>query len=151
MRMTVKMVMVVILGILVTAGAAAQFDKPEDAIRYRKSVMVLIGQHFKQMGAVVKGKAAYNGQAFAANADLLKTLATLPWEAALVPGTDKGDTTLSASVFSKSDAFKETAAAFEAATAKLAEASRGGNLDAAKTEFSRVAKNCKACHDQFRK
>ena len=37
-----------------TAVAAAQFANPDDAVNYRKAVMVMIGHHFKSMGAVVK-------------------------------------------------------------------------------------------------
>ncbi|MGD9332611.1 MAG: cytochrome c [Desulfobacterales bacterium] len=139
------------VALCIATGALAQFSKPEDAIRYRKSVMVLIGQHFKALGAVVKGKVAYDPQAFAADAELVQTLATLPWEAALVPGTDKGDTTMNSEVLAEKDDFMENARAFEAATTKLAESARTGTVDAAKGPFNEVAQNCKACHKRFRK
>ena len=141
----------VIIGLLMTGIAAAQFVKPDDAIQYRKAVMVLIGQHFKRMGAVVQGKMPYDQDTFAANASLVETLATLPWEAVLAPGSEKGDTTLSPAVFAKGDELRQTADEFESSAAKLAQTAQGGDLDAIRADFNAVAQSCKRCHDAFRK
>jgi cytochrome c556 len=146
-RLTVAGVMVIFL----SGVAVAQFVKPDDAIQYRKAVMVLIGQHFKRMGAVVQGKMPYDKDTFAANAALLETLAALPWDAVLAPGSDKGDTTLSPVVFARSDELRETADTFARASAKLAETAGTGDLDAVKGDFNTVAQSCKACHSAFRK
>ena len=151
MKKTALITVVVVIGVLVAGIAAAQFVKPEDAIQYRKSVMVLIGQHFKRMGAVVQGKMPYDKETFAANADLVETLSALPWEAVLTPGSEKGDTTLSPAVFDKGDELRQTADAFQAAAAKLADTAQGGDMDAIKADFGAVAQNCKACHTAFRK
>jgi cytochrome c556 len=151
MKTMARFTVFVVVGVLLAGAAYAQFAKPDDAIKYRKSVMVLIAQHFKPMGAAVQGKAAYDQKNFAANAELVKTLATLPWDAFLEPGTDEGDTTMTSAVFSKKDDFMKTAQTFEAATAKLAEASQAGGLDAVKGPFNDVAQSCKACHTSFRK
>ncbi len=112
--------------------------------------MFLIVQHFKRMGAVVQGKAPYDKSAFAENAEVLKVLATLPWQAALQPGSDKGDTTLSAAVFKNQDEFKKTAMTFETETAKLAQMALAGDLEGSKAQFGVVAGSCKSCHSQFR-
>jgi len=151
MKTMARFTVFVVVGVLLAGAAYAQFAKSEDAIQYRQSVMILIGQHFKRMGAVVQGKTDYDQKIFGANAEVVKTLATLPWDAALEPGTDKGDTTMSSAVFSKKDDFMKTAQTFEAATAKLAEASQAGGLDAVKGPFNDVAQSCKACHTTFRK
>lgn len=149
---TIVQLTVLILAVVLVAGVSyAQFAKTEDAIKYRKSVMVLIVTHFKRMGAVVQGKADYDKQAFAANAEVVKMMATLPWEASLAPGSDKGDTTLSPDVFSKEDDFRKIAATFEAETAKLAATAMEGDFDAIKAQFGAVAQSCKACHKPFRK
>ena len=113
--------------------------------------MFLIAQHFKRLAAVVQGKADYDKAAFSANADAVKMLATLPWEASTQPGSDKGDTTLSSAVFKDKAAFMEVAKSFEADTAKLADTAAGGDLNAIKAQFGKVAGNCKSCHTQFRK
>lgn len=131
--------------------AHAQFAKPEDAIQYRQSVMFLIGQHFGRMGAVVKGQSPYDKAAFEQNAATVDTLGMLPWEAFMVPGTDKGKTDLKSSAFKEKDKFMQDAEKLEAETAKLAETARTGDLDAIRTQFGETAKSCKSCHDDFRK
>ena len=68
----------------------------------------------------------------------------------MVPGTDKGDTTLNAAVFAQQAEFKAGAQTFEASTAKLVSVSEGGDLSAIKAQFGEVAKSCKGCHKQFR-
>ena len=112
--------------------------------------MFLILQHFKRMGAVLQGESAYDKDAFSANANVVQMLATLPWEASMEPGTDKGDTTLNAAVFAEQAEFKAGAQSFEAGTAKLVSVSESGDLSAIKAQFGKVAKSCKGCHDQFR-
>jgi cytochrome c556 len=131
--------------------AYAQFAKPEDAIQYRQSVMFLIGQHFGRMVAVVKGQSPYDKAAFERNAALVETLATLPWEAFMAPGTDKGKTGLKSSAFKEKDKFMQDGKKMEAETAELAETAQTGNLDAIKTRIGETAKSCKSCHDDFRK
>jgi len=146
-----KIAVSIVFVVFAFGAAYAQFAKPEDAIKYRKSVMFLISQHIKRMGAVVQGKAAYDRDAFSANADVVALLATLPWNAMMVAGTDKGDTTLSSAVFDKSAQFKKTAASFETDTATLASTAKGGDLSAIKAQFGKVVQNCKSCHTNFRK
>jgi len=150
MKKLVKLSFCLIFVTVAVGGAYAQFAKPEDAIKYRKSVMFLIAQHFGRMGAEAKGKASYDKEAFTRNAMVVETLSHLPWEAAMVPGTDKGDTTLNAAVFAEQAEFKAGAQAFEAATAKLVSVSESGDLSAIKAQFGEVAKSCKGCHKQFR-
>ena len=109
-----------VVAVLIVAGAAyAQFKKPEHAIKYRKSVMFLIAQHFGRMGAVVKGAAPYQKGDFAKNAAVVDMLARLPGEAFTMPGTDKGDTTMSAAVFQQPSKFDAAVGSFEAATLPL--------------------------------
>ena len=133
------------------SAAFGQLAKPEEAIQYRKSVMFLILQHFKPMGAVVKGKATYDKDAFSANADAVANLATLPYEIALVPGSDKGDTTINSAALEKPDRFKKALESFKSETSMLASAADTGDMNKIKAQFGKVAQNCGACHKQFRK
>ncbi len=57
MKLMLRFLVCIVVVVVVFGAAYAQFSKPDDAIRYRKSVMFLIAQHFGRMGAVVKGKA----------------------------------------------------------------------------------------------
>ena len=149
-----KKLLIIFVGLFFIAGAIgsayAQFAKPEYAIKYRKAVMFLIAQHFGRMGAMVKEKIPYNQVVFTKNAMLVETLSRLSWEAAMVPGTDKGDTTLNSEVFTQQAKFKEVAQTFETQAAKLLSAAQSGDLISIKTQFGEVGKSCKTCHSQFR-
>lgn len=138
-----------VLGLL--GVAYAQFAKPEDAIEYRKSDMVLLAHHFGQIAAVVQGRKPFDGKDVEKDAVLVDTLAKLPWEAFMMPGSEKGRTHLKASALSKDKAdFKADADALMAATAKLAQISAGADLNAIKDPFGAVGKTCKACHEKYR-
>lgn len=129
--------------------AMAQFARPEDAVRYRQSIMFLIGQHFGRIAVVVQGREAYEPQVVARNAELVATFAQLPWEAFMVPGTDSG-TGLRATAFSDHEGFKAAAESAGAEIAKLAEVAAAGELDPIRTQFGVVGQSCKACHDKYR-
>jgi len=150
MKPMLKGMIFVVAAVFVFGAAYAQFAKPEDAIKYRKSVMFLMAQHFKHMGAVVQGKSAYDKANFSTHSDVVKLLSTLPWAASMEAGTDTGDTTLSSAVFKNKTDFMNAAKSFEADTAKLADSARDGDLNAIKAQFGVVAQNCKSCHQQFR-
>ena len=150
MRSTTRITIFVLLAVFVFGAAYAQFSKPEEAIKYRKSAMFLVLQHFKPMGAVVQRKADYDKDAFSANADAVAMLATLPLETALVPGSDKGDTTMTSAALENPDLFKKALESFKSETAVLAGTAKGGDLNAIQGQFGKVAQTCGACHKQFR-
>ncbi len=130
--------------------AYAQFAKPEEAIGYRKSAMTLIGYHFSRIGAVVQGKAPFDKAAVAKDAELVAKIATLPWEAFMTPGAEKGQTHLKAEALKDKEGFKAAADATVAETAKLSQVAAAGDLDAIKTQFGAAGKSCKGCHEKYR-
>lgn len=67
--------------------AAAQFAKPEDAVKYRQSALFVMSQHFARIGAMATDKAPYDAKAAVENAEIVAEMAKLPW-AGFVPGTD---------------------------------------------------------------
>ena len=146
-RMTWVLV-VAVVGLL--AGAAfAQFAKTEDAVKYRQSVMSVIGTHFSRMGAVVKGEAPYNKEAFEKNAVLVDSLYRLPLDAFMTPGSDKGSG-MKADALTQKDKFTQMHNTTEAELAKLAVVAKGGDLNAIKPQFGAAGASCKACHDAYR-
>ena len=140
----------VVFGILIGA-ASAQFSKPEDAIKYRQSVMFVIAQHFGRLGAMVKGNQPYDQKTFASNAAIIETLSGLPWEAFLAPGSEKGKTTMKSSVLKDPERFKSLSRSFESEVGKLSTAAKGNDFDAIKAQFGAVAQSCKSCHSKTRK
>lgn len=135
---------------LTTLPAAAQFQKPEDAIKYRKSVMTVQAAHFGRIGAMVNGRVPYDAKVVADNAAIVETMSKLPWSA-FGPGTDKGETRALPAIWTEQAKFKEGADKLQAEATKLTAAAKTGNLDAVKTAFGAVGQTCKACHDAYRK
>ena len=140
----------VVFGILIGA-AYAQFAKPEKAIKYRQSVMTVMAQHFGRLGAMVKGKQPYDQATFASNTAVIESLAGLPWEAFLVPGSDQGQTTMKASVLKDPEGLKSLSQKFESEIDKLSAAAKGNDFNAIKAQFGAVAQSCKGCHRKTRK
>ena len=154
MKTMLKIALVTVLlagsGVLIGA-ASAQFSRPEDAIKYRKSVMVIIAQHFGRLGAMVKGAEPFDQDKFANNAAIVDAVSKLPWEAFLVAGSERGDTTMKSSVLKDSDQFKKIAGSFQQEVGRLVSAAKDGDADAVKRQFGKVAKSCKECHSRFRR
>ena len=136
--------------LLACGSAAAQFKSADDAIEYRQGALAVMNHHFGRIGAMVGGKAPFDARAAQANADLVVTLARLPWSA-FIEGSDKGDTNAKPEVWSQPDKFKAAAQRLQDATVKLAEAAKTGNPDAVKTAFNATSEACKSCHEDFRK
>ena len=150
MRSALKGAVCVIILVSMGGLAFAEFATPDDAIQYRQSVMTVIGEHFGRIAAVVTGQSPLNRKALEHNTLILRTMAELPWEACMVPGSQKGKTTLKASVMKEKDDFMAKARQFESATTKLDETAKSGDLTAVGTQFGEVAKSCKDCHTTYR-
>lgn len=151
MRHSLKRVVCGFVLVAIGGLAYAGFTKPEDAIRYRKAVMTIIGHHFGQLAIVVKGKAPYEKTNMVHNATVIRTMSELPWEAMMFPGSYEGDTTLKLSAMHEKDKFMTHARQMEVAAQKLSAAAETGNLEAVKAQFGGMAGGCKACHSTFRK
>jgi len=135
---------------LVALPASAQFAKPEDAIKYRRSVMTVMSTHFGRVAAMANGRIPYDAKAAAENADIAVKMSQLPF-VAFIPGTDKGETRAEAKIWSEPDKFKSNAEQMQAAMQKVDAAAKGNNLDALKAAVGDAGKTCKACHDAYRK
>ncbi|MFY8087503.1 MAG: c-type cytochrome [Rubrivivax sp.] len=111
--------------LMASMPAAAQFAKPEDAVKYRKA-------------------------AVAANADLVAVASRLPFAGFVegTAGTEKG--TPKANVWTDKAKFDEGAKKMQEAVAKLQTAAKSNNLDQVKAAFGDAAGTCKACHDNYR-
>lgn len=130
--------------------AAAQFAKPEDAIKYRQSSLFVMGQHFGRIGAMANGKVPFEAKAAQADAEVIAALSSLPWTG-FGPGTDKAAPTKARpEVWTDQAKFQDHAQKFQAEAPKLLAAAQSGNLDQLKAAFGSAANSCKACHDNFR-
>ena len=136
--------------LVVLAGNALSQAKPEDEIRYRQSVMTVVGRAFGPMIAMAQDKIPYNKDVVAKNSQILETLVSLPW-AAFGAGTDKGaPTKADLKVWSEGAKFKDAAEKMQQAASKVSQVAKGGDEKAVKAALGDLGKACKACHDDFR-
>ena len=131
------------------AGVAfAQFQKPEDAIKYRQSVFTVMGNSFGKISAVVKGEVPYNKDDVAKNAAIVAMMSTLPWQE-FGPGTEGGKA--QSDIWSDSAKFKAASEKMQLAAVDLNKAAQSGDLESIKKAFGATGASCKNCHDDFRK
>lgn len=130
-------------------ASAQQFAKPEDAIKYRKNALFVMGQHFARVGAMASGRVPMDAKVLADNAAIVETMSKLPWPA-FVEGTDKGDTKAKPEIWKDAAKFKEASEKMQFEVVKLNVAAKSGKVDDIKTAAGAVGAACKACHDQFR-
>ena len=138
------------LGALASLPAAAQFQKPEDAIKYRQSALTVMSTHFGRVAAMAAGRIPYDAKAAADNAAIAVTMSRLPF-VAFGEGTERGlPNRAKPEVWSQSAKFKELAEKMQGELLKLDVAAKAGTLDALKPAVGAVGASCKACHDDYR-
>jgi cytochrome c556 len=139
-----------LLAALVSLPAAAQFQKPEDAIKYRQSALFVMATHFGRVAAMAQGKAPFDAKTAADSSAIVVTMSKLPW-AAFGEGTDKGaPTRAKPEVWKDWAKVKDLSAKMMAEAEKLDAAAKTGNLDTIKAAVSALGGACKACHDDYR-
>jgi cytochrome c556 len=133
-----------------TLPAAAQFQKPEDAVKYRKAAFTVMAAHFGRLGAMAQGRVPFDGAAAASNAEVVADMAKLPFAGFVegTAGTGKGEP--KANVWSERAKFDAAAKKLQDESVKLVAAAKTNNLDNLKAAFGATAGTCKACHDDFR-
>jgi cytochrome c556 len=130
--------------------ATAQFQKPEDAVKYRQSTMTVMGNHFGRLGAMASGRAPYDAATATANAEVVAAMSRLHWTGFVegTAGSAKGGA--AAKIWSERAQFDEGGKKMETEVQKLVAAARSNSLDAIKPAFGEVGKTCKGCHDSYR-
>lgn len=139
------------IGLATTLPASAQFQKIEDAVKYRKAAFTLMSNHFNRIGAMVKGNAPYDAPDAAANAEIVNMIARLPFHGFVEGSAGNGEKgTAKANIWTERAKFDETAKKLQSDTANLVTAAKTNNLDNVKNTFGVVAKTCMSCHDSYR-
>ena len=137
-----------LVGLATALPAAAQFQKPEDAVKYRKAGFTVMAAHFGRLGAMAQGRVPYDAAAATMNAEIVADMAKLPFAGFVdgTSGTEKGSP--KANVWTDRAKFDAGAKKLQEESVKLAASAK--TLDGLKTAFTATAGTCKACHDDFR-
>jgi cytochrome c556 len=148
--MSTLMVAAAIVGAVTALPAAAQFAKPEDAIRYRRAAFTVMATHFGRVAAMANGRIPFDAKAAADNAELATIVSKLPF-AGFVEGSDQGQTNALPKIWTEQDKFRAAASKMQEEMVKLNAAAKTGNIDAIKAAAGATGGSCKACHDSYRK
>ena len=135
---------------VVSVAAHAQFAKPEDAIRYRQSAYVIMGNHMGRIAAQLKSDKPDLAQ-IQRSAGIVDFVSQLPGEG-YVPGSEKGGnppTRAKAEIFTDPKV-REVGKAMRTEVTKLVEVSKGGDVAAIRKQFQATVDSCNNCHDNYR-
>ena len=147
---TLSMTAAGLLACAIALPAAAQFAKPEDALKYRKAAFTVMARHFGIVAGMANGKIPFDAKAAADNAEIATMVSKLPY-VGFVEGSDKGDTKAEPKIWTEMDKFRAAASKMQDEMVKLNVAAKGGNIDTIKAAVGETGKACKACHDNYRK
>jgi len=132
------------------APALGQFAKPEDALKYRQSVMFLQSQHAGRINAQLKAEKP-NFQVILDNVAVLDMANKLFFDAFPSNSEMLANTRAKSEIWTSPAKFKELADKLNADVARLNAAARTGDLAATRAAFGELGKTCKSCHDEFRR
>lgn len=142
----------VLIGLLVLAAmpVQAQFRKPEDAVKYRQSVMFTMGTHFySRLGGMVNGRIPYDAKAAQDHAEVVGILVKLPWAAFPPDSNGVAKTDAKPAIWTEQAKFKEMADKAQAEVSKLQAVAKTGDLDALRAAYRSTGASCKSCHDAY--
>lgn len=144
-----KRILLAAAAIALSGAAHAQFQKPEDAVKYRQAAFTVMGNHFSRIGAMAQGRVPFDAKVAQENAAIVASMSKLPW-AGFTQNTEGIKSRVKAEAWMEMDKVRAGADKMMKAVADLEAATRTGSLDAVKKSFGDAAATCKACHDAYR-
>ena len=138
-----------LFGAAVALPVAAQFSKPDTAVRYRQSVFNVMNNHMGRINTQLKSSTP-NVQVIQTSAAVVDTMSKLPWDA-FAPNTEfVANTNALPALFKNEAKIKELADKMQEEAVKLNAIAKAGDVKAVRTQFGALAKTCDNCHDDFR-
>lgn len=129
----------------------AQAVRTEDAIRYRKAVMVMTKWHYDRLSQQAKGVVPFVREEADRHAAWLEALSKNAAEG-FIPGSQEGGETKAApAIWNEGPKFRGLVDRFQADATKLREITRHGEPAVIKSQLDNMARTCKLCHDDFKK
>lgn len=132
------------------ATASTAFTDAAEAVNYRQASFQLIRHNMLDIRDMVQGNIAWDDARIKRRADALALVSTLPWEAFQVAGTEQGGGDAKAAVWQNMADFTERGEKLAADAAALKAAADSGEQAAIRRAFGNYARNCKACHDNYK-
>ncbi len=151
-----KQITTAVLAIALAAPSltlAQQAPKPEQLIKWRQSVFQTIAWNSARIKANVEGE-SFNKDEVQKSASVIAALANSGLGGLFAPGTEAGkgwhDTLAKPELFKEGSKVGERANDFNREAGELVKVAAGGDQAATKTQFGKLGRACKACHDDFK-
>jgi cytochrome c556 len=147
--MMLKRLSVVLLACL-TLTACGGVD-PNSPLGQRKTIFKQMLKTSEDLGGMLRGRLAFDGQKFADGAVKLDALGREPWKH-FPQVREEDESSARPEVWQQQARFQELAQQMEASTAELVAVTRTQPLQAAQltAPMNKVEAACKACHTEFR-
>lgn len=129
---------------------AAQFNKPEDAVKYRQAALTVLSNHMGRINTQLKSPTP-NMEIIQSSAAVVESMSKLPWEG-FGHATEfvAVKTRALPELFKNEAKVKELAEKMQEEATKLNSVAKTGDVKAVRTQFGVLAKTCDSCHDDFR-
>ena len=128
---------------------AAQYNKPEDAVKYRKAAFTVMNSHMGRIFTQLKSPTP-NMQVIQSSAQVAESMSKLPWDAFGQNTEFVSETRALPALFKNEAKIKELAQKMQEEVAKLNAVAKTGDVAAIRTQFNATAKSCDNCHDDYR-
>jgi cytochrome c556 len=156
MNKRIKQLLAPTVALAVIAASASAFaqqgPKPEALIKWRQSAFQVVAWNSGRIKASLDGQ--YNKDEVQKAANTIAAVANSGLGALFAPGTEQGkgwhDTSAKPELFKDSKHFAELGANFGKEANELASIAGGGDVAAIKTQYGKLTRTCKACHDDFK-
>jgi cytochrome c556 len=157
MQLPIKCIAIGVLALSLAAiGASTQAQqagpKPESLIKWRQSAFSLIGWNTGRIKASVEG--TFNKEEVVKAANTIAAISGSGLDKLFAPGSEQGkgwhDTAAKPELFKDVKHFNDLNAALGKEALELASVANGGDPAALKTQFGKLTKTCKTCHDDFK-
>lgn len=124
---------------------------PDSPLGKRQAIFKDMLKTSEELGGMLRGRVAFDGERFAAQALRLDELSRTPWQH-FPQVRDEGDSRARDEVWQRQARFTELARALEAQTLALRQTAGISPLkaDALREPHQRVENACRACHEEFR-
>lgn len=132
------------------AVAKSAFSDAKDSVTYRQSAFQLIRHNMADIADMLKGEVQYDAARLNQRATALATLTTLPWEAFAVPGAEHAGGDAKAEIWQNLQDFNSRGEKLAADAMLLKTAADSGEQAEIRKAFGTFARNCKACHDDYK-
>ena len=134
------------------SALAQQGPKPENLIKWRQSAFQVVAWNSGRIKASLDGQ--YNKDEVLRAANTIAAVANSGLGALFAPGSEQGkgwhDTSAKPGAFKDTKHFGELGANFAKEANELASLAVGGDAGAIKTQYGKLTRTCKACHDDFK-